>query len=188
MGFGKLVIETESTLVLMEEMGDAGSVELGTVDVVGKFQVECSWIEILVSTQREISLFGKFARHVDVKILCTKGVGLILQLSLECFTATFHIGIHTIANLTKAYGCGRYVLQTLAGKQLFATPMVACGVWPIIENCWQSIYSNCCVAHRQAYLYLTRLCGILGVEHHTMVIACGFCCVLFLYIRGINSC
>lgn len=58
MGFGKLVIETESTLVLMEEMSDAGSVELGTVDVVGKFQVECSWIEILVSTQREISLLA----------------------------------------------------------------------------------------------------------------------------------
>ena len=188
MSIGKLVIETESTLVLMEEVGNACSVELGTVDVVGKFHVECSRIEILVSTQREISLFGKFARYVDVKILCTKGVGLILQLSLECFTATFHIGIHTIAYLTKANGCGGYVLQTLAGKQLFATPMVACGVWPIIENCWQSIYCYCRVAHRQAYLYLARLCGILGVEHHTMVVACGLCRILFLYIRGIYSC
>ena len=187
MGLVILVEHAEASAVVVEEMCESGCVELCTVDIVGELQVHAARVEVLVGAKCEVGLLGEFAREVEVEVLCAESVGLILQLALELLAATLHIRVDTIANLAELDGCRSDVLQALTCQQLLAAPVVAGGIRPIIVYGRQAVYRYCGVAHRQTYLYLTRLGSILCVEHYAVVVACGFGGVLQCNDRLIQS-
>ena len=166
---GILIHGSELTTIAVILLGEESLVNLSTVLIRSRLNLEGSRVEILIHIKAVVPVLTQITIHIQREFLQSEVIALIVQRTIESFLSLLGERVHGITDITGSDGSLGNLEQTLMAQTSITTPDSIDRMRIGSVSNRQTILQNVDIGRRQAYLNLTRTIRTGCIEHHITI-------------------
>ena len=169
MAIGILIHGSELTTIAVILLGEECLVNLSTVLIRSRLNLEGSRVEILIHIKAVVPVLTQITIHIQREFLQSEMIALIVQRTIESFLSLLGERVHGITDITGSDGSLGNLEQTLMAQTCITTPDSIDRMRIGNVSNRQTILQHVDIGRRQAYLNLTRTIRTGCIEHHITI-------------------
>ena len=169
MAVGISIHGSKLTTVAVILLGKERLVNLSTVLIRSRLNLEGTWVEILIHIKAVVPVASQIAIHIQREFLQSEMIALIVQSTIESFLTLLGERVHGITDITGSDSCLCNLEQSLMAQTCITTPdgIDRMRIGSLSNR--QTILQNVDIGRRQADLNLTRTNRTGCIEHHITI-------------------